>query len=1093
MNRPCFIVLLLICSALQVAGNATLSAETITQNWQADYSGSDTNGPTVIGHWQFKQGAETVDSGRLGLTGTLDGAVPATAGKFGGGLESFPGWPIDDKHHALMITDHPELSPPGAFTVEMWIKPKAQLREASLTYLIDKKYASKHDYQWLLSPPNPAGRRRMNVVLGFGEETETFVTDFLSFEQDVWQHVAFSYDGAGTVRFYQNGSSVGNVTRPGRHGIAAGKLPLSIGDRIGSNYGGFPGFIDEVRISSGALEFNPLTISLTVDRSVWRRFESSPKIQVTVRNQQQTSLGGAKLRLLGPGWMEREIDLPELPAEGKYTEQVSFDTSLRPDDYILLGQVSVGGDYPMSREESLLLKLVPRRVPGRMPVLMWGIGSPGEFEKELPRLQDLGFNHCLGFSTSPQKVWDAGKPVPTDGPATINAVRGMLDSALANDFDIAASLYAGHFLKARKELSRVDRNGQPYQRHDCNASLPGLQEFSENYGRSVGEMYGDHPALAAALINSEVRDSTHVSFSKSDFARYREFSGEEIPAEVTDKIGPRWHTIPDFPKNRVLPDDDRLLKFYRWFWTVGDGWNPLHTALHRGLKADGRDRIWTFYDPAIRAPSIGGSGGEVDVISQWTYTEPSALRVGYFCDEVFAMAAASDKPQDVMKMTQLFWYRSSSAPKKTGKEFIASPFDDHDPDAAYISIAPTHLRSAFWSKIARPVTGLMYHGWSSLVPTDGTHAYKYTQPDLQTEFKRLHREILEPLGPTLLKVPDRQADVAYLDSFTSQIFAGRGSYGYYHDEAYLTLLHAQLQPEVIFEETLLKKGLDQYKLLVLADCDVLTRSVVEKILAFQKRGGIVIGDPNLTPAIKADIVLPKFVRSKRTQEDQKTILQHAAQLKSALAGRYEWYSQSTTPEIVTRTRSAGISDYVFVVNDRREFGTYVGQHGLVMEDGLPAEGKLTLLRDGGHVYDLQANREIPAQNAEHKVSWPVQLGPCEGRVFLVTPTPIAAVKITGAQSTPAGKPLELLVSVLDSKSKTIPAVIPLEVKITDPAGRVAEFSGYYGAEQGQLPLKLDIASNDRPGMWKVHVRELASGQTGVFYFRVQNTAEINAK
>ncbi|HAH45188.1 MAG TPA: hypothetical protein DCM07_10110, partial [Planctomycetaceae bacterium] len=109
--------------------------------------------------------------------------MPATAGKFGGGIESFPGFPIDDKHHAFMVADHPELSPTGAFTVEMWIKPKPQLREASLAYLIDKKYASKNDYQWLLSPPDPAGRRRMNVVLGFGEDTETFITDFLTFEQ----------------------------------------------------------------------------------------------------------------------------------------------------------------------------------------------------------------------------------------------------------------------------------------------------------------------------------------------------------------------------------------------------------------------------------------------------------------------------------------------------------------------------------------------------------------------------------------------------------------------------------------------------------------------------------------------------------------------------------------------------------------------------------------------------------------------------------------------------------------------------------------------------------------------------------------------
>ena len=243
-----------------------------------------------------------------------------------------------------------------------------------------------------------------------------------------------------------------------------------------------------------------------------------------------------------------------------------------------------------------------------------------------------------------------------------------------------------------------------------------------------------------------------------------------------------------------FPTIIRCLQFYRWFWTVGDGWNGLHSALHRGLKSTGRDDLWTWYDPAIRVPSIAGSGGEVDVLSQWTYTEPSPLRVGYFCDEVFAMAAASSRPQRVMKMTQLFWYRSTSAPKSTGTNHIASPFDDHDPDAAYISIAPMHLRGAFWSKVSRPVSGLMYHGWSSLVPTDNTHAYKYTQPDLQTEFRRLHREVLEPLGPTLLQVPDRQSDVAYLNSFTSQMFALRGSYGYSHDEAYLTLLHAQLQP-----------------------------------------------------------------------------------------------------------------------------------------------------------------------------------------------------------------------------------------------------------------------------------------------------------
>jgi hypothetical protein len=44
------------------------------------------------------------------------------------------------------------------------------------------------------------------------------------------------------------------------------------------------------------------------------------------------------------------------------------------------------------------------------------------------------------------------------------------------------------------------------------------------------------------------------------------------------------------------------------------------------------------------------------------------------------------------------------------------------------------------------------------------------------------------------------------------------------------------------------------------------------------------------------------------------------------------------------------------VNDRREYGDYVGHHKLVMEDGLPTDAVLTL-RPPGHVYDLVAGRK----------------------------------------------------------------------------------------------------------------------------------------
>ncbi len=1122
MPRTQLRITLLLGAVLGAFVAAVEAQQPLAQPWQGAYAGGDSNGPHVIGHWRFEAGEVTKDSGPRGLAGKLEGAVAVENGKVGGAIESFPGWPIEDKHHAVVVGNHPSLSPAGAFTAEMWLQAKPELEKASLTYLLDKKYASHHDFQWLLGVPEKSGARRVIVNLGFGADSESFATEPITFTPGTWHHIAFSYDGAGTVRFYRDGSTIGSVSRPGRRGIAAGSHGLSIGDRLGSNYGGFPGFIDEVRLCNGALEFSPASIAMSAERLTWIRFEKSPTVSIAVRNLQAAPLTNAKLSLSGTAHSLDLIDVPNLGPGEIHVFKKSLDTSLRPDDYEFRARLSVPGDPPMQRDEILTLKLVARRLPHRMPVLMWGIGSPTEFARELPRLKELGFNHCLGFGADLDAIWKAGQPVAADSATAADGVlatRRMLDTALANDFGIAAQLYPGYFLKKKPELARVDRNGQPYARHDCNAALPGLAEFSENVGKSVGLTYGEHPAFVAALINSEVRDDSEVSFSEIDRAAYRQFAGRDIPDEVATKWGVSWKTIPDIPADRVIPDDHPLLQFYRWFWTVGDGWNRLHTALHRGLKSSGREDIWTWYDPAIRVPSIGGSGGDVDVLSQWTYTEPSPLRVGYFADEVFAMsrAAPSSRPPRVMKMTQLFWYRSTSAPKSTGSNHIANPFDDHDPDAAYISIAPMHLRGAFWSMLSRPVSGLMYHGWSSLVSTDGTHAYKFTQPDLQTEFRRLHRDVLEPLGPMLLQVPDRRGDVAYLNSFTSQMFARRGSYGYSHDEAYLTLLHAQLQPEVIFEETLLKRGLDGFKLLVLVDCDVLTKSVAARIHEFQKQGGIVIGDPNLAPAIKPDIVLPRFTRTKKTAEDKAVILANAATLRTALDARYQRFVECSNPEIVTRVRSSGpvahadrvqanpkstadsaeshasrvrhndtTSDYIFVVNDHREFGTYVGQHGLVMENGLPSDGQVTIRRNAGHVYDLLSHRKVSSTIRDETLRWPVQLGPCDGGIFLVTPRPIERIDIAALESARCGERMDVQITIADSTGAPVPAVIPLRVEITDPAGRPAEGSGFHGAASGTLKLKLDIADNDTAGVWQIRVHELASGLITSRFVRVRH-------
>ncbi len=501
----------------------------------------------------------------------------------------------------------------------------------------------------------------------------------------------------------------------------------------------------------------------------------------------------------------------------------------------------------------------------------------------------------------------------------------------------------------------------PYARKDANAALPGLAEFCFNVGASMAQTYDQFPAWQAALINSEVRDDAEVSFSKFDQERYRKFAGTDIPAEVVSKSGVDWTKLKNFSVDRVIPDDDPILKFYRWYWTVGDGWNALHSAVHCGLKSTGRTDVWTWFDPAIRAPSIGGSGGDVDVLEQWSYTNPDPLRIGFFTDQLRAMAANSPQHPRVMKMTQLIMYRSQTAPKQTASKKSASAFDDHDPDAAYITTAPMHVREAFWTEIARPLDGLMYFGWEALVPTEGPAGNRHTNPETQDVLRRLLHDVVAPLGPALLQVGDHKADVAYLDSFTSQMFARRGSYGYSGDEAYLTLLYAHLQPEVIYEDQMLQHGLEGFKVLVLADCDVLPAGLVQRIQDFQRRGGVVIGDENLVPAIKADLHIPKMKRVKKGDADKATLLANAAALRAALDAKYTRHVDSSNPDVVVRCRHAGASDYVFVVNDQREFGTYIGQaawHGHGKMACLP-EAKLLpyFLTDMLYIFTVKKSSE----------------------------------------------------------------------------------------------------------------------------------------
>jgi hypothetical protein len=1055
--------------------------------WESTYAGEDATGKHVIGLWKFDAGKETEDSSGHGHTCVLEGASIKPKGRFGSALESARGWPVEDKRHRAMIKAHPDLSPKGPFTIEMWICPNRDLNEEYPdSILLDKKYASQNDYQLSLGPQNRTGTRSLRAWLGFGADSSMFYSRPMRFEAGTWHHIAFTYDGAGTGAFYVDGLPAGSSRVEGRKHVSPGTLGLSIGDRVGSYHHGFPGLIDEVRICNGVREFRRVRLEVISDRTVFLRMEPAI-LRFVVTNLQRENLAEAVVGFSLAGQAEKTMKIVRLASLESKEIEFPLDTHLRPDSYQIAVRLSLRSPRPLEMVETFKTRIVPRPLPDRFPVVMWG----GVRQEEIALMKELGFNHAVGVGCDFSKVWQAGKPTEPGRPDDIAQTRALLDEALANDFTVVAGLSPGHALLHHKELLRVNRIGQvDLKRPDICGLIPEIQKFCYNVGASVGKTYGRYPAFGAALIHTEVRDAANLCFHPHDFEAYRKATGRDTPPEVVNKHGVDYKRLPAFPASRVIPDDHPIYTFFKWFWKQGDGWNELNSAVHRGIKEAGRPDIWTFHDPAVRVARVFGSGGQVDYISQWTYSYPDPIRIGLAADELLATAAGAAHKQQIMKMTQIIWYRTQTAPlPKPGAQapVFKAPWEIEQPDAPFITISPMHLREAFWTKIARPVRGIMYHGWGSLVPTNTPSGYRFTHPQTQHELARLVREVVRPLGPTLLQVPPVKSDVAFLECFASEMFAHRGTYGWgggWAGDAYHVALWAHLQPEIIMDETIIQRGLDGFRVLIMCDCDVITQTMAERIRAFQAKGGIIVGDERITPAIKPDVLINSYKRTGQADVDRAALVTLAGQLRSKLDARYHRYLDSSNPDVIPYRRAFQGSDYVFVVNDKREYGEYVGQHGLVMENGLPSTTTLSIGRTEGIMYDLIEGRPVAVTREGDRLAARIQLGPCDGRLYLVCPRPIASLNLDAPRTAGRGSRARVSIEVRDSSGKPIEAVVPVEVTIRDAESRIAEFSGNYAAVGGRLELVLDIAANDPMGAWQIEARELASGQRAVQTMRV---------
>jgi len=242
------------------------SAAIAGESWDQPYTGNDATGSHVIVLWSFDGPHPAMDNSGNDHAIIMRGqSRVSNDGRFGKGIECFNVPAGEDKPEgAITQKKHADLSPQGAFTVEASFQLRPEAAGTPTIILIDNKYyyyrkpelpVANTGYAVFCNWSKAAKRWTIHGVFGFGDDSTGIHTEPVDLPIGSWHHVAMTYDGAGTAKVYLNGALVSTQRFEGRAAITPSAYQLVIGGRIGSGYVGFPGIIDQIRVCSGALEF----------------------------------------------------------------------------------------------------------------------------------------------------------------------------------------------------------------------------------------------------------------------------------------------------------------------------------------------------------------------------------------------------------------------------------------------------------------------------------------------------------------------------------------------------------------------------------------------------------------------------------------------------------------------------------------------------------------------------------------------------------------------------------------------------------------------------------------------------------------------
>ncbi|MDP6116798.1 MAG: beta-galactosidase trimerization domain-containing protein [Planctomycetota bacterium] len=821
-----------------------------------------------------------------------------------------------------------------------------------------------------------------------------------------------------------------------------------------------------------------MTIPFKVENTSEKPFE---KVYVQVEFSEQVSSEQGK------DWSEDEGAIfPSITREFSLlkpgeTKPIPFRINthhVKRGEYVLRTRVTIPREG-LVRDEVFPFGIARNWNPERFNYFTWGMPRD---EETIRDYVEHGHTMGIGGGRGQPIDWQyRGMPVPDEArPQRMGSSKKgsgrfhPLDLALKYGMLAGTNLQSNNGRHFPEEVYGKDSKGNrtrlPLPYH------PRMREFSINFAQTFAKRYGQYPAYQLMNLNTETEYHNHTDYSELGLAKAKKEYGSAPPELATSMFGVAHTKVPGMAENGVIDDGHPLLKFYRWFWLKGEGFNEMAIDMAKAVK-EVTPHMITIHDPAVRMPYFRDRHDGINPWD-WTYTTPNALAMPYKLEVLRALAEpGNDK---ICNYVQVLW-----------KGTIMSP-ENECPSATIIRLGLLHSMS-------RPVysVGHWNTGWMR-APEN---------LDRWEGVKRLHKELWKPLGPVFSNLKqDTKREVAFLVSHTNELFAPKFRGGWQKYSAFAAwheaFLRASLPVDIVFEEDVAEGKLSNYRALFIPFCEVISRAAFEKIDKFARNGGEVIADHNLgfkVPDVKVlatnmdHMVYPNWawrsVRNNQGVNAKKRLSlmwNTVDELKQTFGEARKKVPTADSEWLVINQREWDGTRYIFAINDKRSAGDQVGQHGVALEQGEPITGTITSPDENETkaVYDLVQHRKIDEKRKGSLLSWEYDYAPASGVLFALLSQEIARMEVKISGEVKKGEKFRIAVRILDAEGKPIHGLIPIRITLRDSQGSVSEYSDTFAVKNGAWQKEGFIASNDRIGTWSVKADDLASGLAVTKYFRV---------